>query len=223
MIVSIGLFTIVALVAVGALLKIIDANKKAHTLETSINNLNFALEAMSREMRVGSNYYCLTGTASLEDHFNPINDDDGNLIRYKLFPPQGCGTTTGGPWTIAFISSDTSKDTQDETCNLAKAYDFTGTDIRKAEQEDCESNSMSFATLISTKDDSDDSINVNAGKFDSFITFSKATVRVVTGEKSPTEKYPSYAQFHFVGSAGVKEKSKTLFDMQTTVSQRIRD
>ncbi len=56
MIVSLGVFTVVALVAVGALMKIMDANRKALTLKTAINNLNFALESMSREMRVGTDY-----------------------------------------------------------------------------------------------------------------------------------------------------------------------
>src|SRR3989344_1570356 len=58
MIVSITIFTVVALVAVGALLKVVDANKKAQSLKSTINNLNFALDSMSREMRVGSNYFC---------------------------------------------------------------------------------------------------------------------------------------------------------------------
>ena len=60
MIVSIAIFMIVALVAVGAFLKIIDLNNKSHTLKDSINNINFALDLMSRELRVGSNYYCPT-------------------------------------------------------------------------------------------------------------------------------------------------------------------
>ena len=60
MIVSVAIFTIVAFVAVGALLKVIDANKKSQSLKTSINNLNFALESLSREMRVGSNYTCIS-------------------------------------------------------------------------------------------------------------------------------------------------------------------
>jgi prepilin-type N-terminal cleavage/methylation domain-containing protein len=43
MIVSLGIFTIVALISIGALVRITDANKKSITLKTTINNLNFAL------------------------------------------------------------------------------------------------------------------------------------------------------------------------------------
>lgn len=56
MIVSLALFTVVAVVAIGALLKVLDANRKSINLKNATNNINFALESMSRELRVGSNY-----------------------------------------------------------------------------------------------------------------------------------------------------------------------
>jgi len=57
-IVAISLFTVVAFISVGALLTVADANRKAQVLKTVMNNLNFSLESMSREIRVGSTYYC---------------------------------------------------------------------------------------------------------------------------------------------------------------------
>ncbi len=56
--VSITIFSIVMLVSVGALLSIVDANRKAQSLKSVMNNLNFALESMSRNIRVGTNYHC---------------------------------------------------------------------------------------------------------------------------------------------------------------------
>lgn len=56
--VSITIFSIVMLISVGALLSIIDANRKAQSLKSVMNNLNFALENMSRNIRVGTNYHC---------------------------------------------------------------------------------------------------------------------------------------------------------------------
>lgn len=56
--VSITIFSIVMLISVGALLSIIDANRKAQSLKSVMNNLNFALESMSRNIRVGTNYHC---------------------------------------------------------------------------------------------------------------------------------------------------------------------
>jgi prepilin-type N-terminal cleavage/methylation domain-containing protein len=63
MIVSIGIFAIVAVISLGALTKIVSANRKAQSIQNSVTNLNFALDAMSRELRVGSKYYCTSGNS----------------------------------------------------------------------------------------------------------------------------------------------------------------
>lgn len=60
--VSVMIFSVVMLIAVGALLSMLDANRKAQALKSSINNLSFALENMARQMRAGSSYHCGTGT-----------------------------------------------------------------------------------------------------------------------------------------------------------------
>ena len=57
-IVALGLFTIVMFVATGALLSIVSVNKKAQAQQSAINNLNFALENMTRSLRTGYNYHC---------------------------------------------------------------------------------------------------------------------------------------------------------------------
>lgn len=61
MIVAIGLFSVVMVVAVGSLLSIVDANRKAQAQQILINNLNFALENMTRNIRVGTSYHCGSG------------------------------------------------------------------------------------------------------------------------------------------------------------------
>jgi prepilin-type N-terminal cleavage/methylation domain-containing protein len=58
MIVAVALFAIIMLVAVGALLALVDANRKARTLESVMNNLNISLDSMVRAMRMGSTYNC---------------------------------------------------------------------------------------------------------------------------------------------------------------------
>lgn len=63
--VSLGLFSIVVVVAAGAFLKIVDADKKAQSLKTVINNLNFSLESMTREIRMGTSYYCTSSTSNI--------------------------------------------------------------------------------------------------------------------------------------------------------------
>jgi prepilin-type N-terminal cleavage/methylation domain-containing protein len=56
--VSVSIFATVMLVATGAVFSIVEANKKAHSVKSVMTNLNFALESMSRDIRVGSNYRC---------------------------------------------------------------------------------------------------------------------------------------------------------------------
>lgn len=58
MVVAVALFAIIMLVAVGALLSLVDANRKARTLESVMNNLNISLDSMVRAMRMGSTYNC---------------------------------------------------------------------------------------------------------------------------------------------------------------------
>ncbi len=78
MIVSLGIFAVVAVIAVGALLKISDANRKALILKTAVNNLNFALETMSREMRFGSNFSCAPTTSSISRNGQTTNCFNGD-------------------------------------------------------------------------------------------------------------------------------------------------
>ena len=58
MIVAVALFAVVMLVAVGALLALVDANRKARALESVMNNLNITLDSMVRAMRMGSAFNC---------------------------------------------------------------------------------------------------------------------------------------------------------------------
>jgi len=56
MVVSLGIFSLVMVVAMGAFLKITEVNKRAQNVKNAVNNVNFTLEAMSRELRTGSDY-----------------------------------------------------------------------------------------------------------------------------------------------------------------------
>ncbi len=54
MLVSVALFTIVLTIAIGAILTIIDANRKSQTLTLVMNNLNFAMESMTRSIKTAN-------------------------------------------------------------------------------------------------------------------------------------------------------------------------
>jgi len=80
MLVSVGLFTSVITVALMALLNIKALQAKSTALRTINNNLNFAVELMSREIRTGKDY-CINGNNCGVNSFEFTNDDD-NKVRY---------------------------------------------------------------------------------------------------------------------------------------------
>lgn len=59
--VSVSIFSLVMLVATGAVFSIVQANKKTHSLKSVMTNLNFALESMTRDIRLGSHFTCNSG------------------------------------------------------------------------------------------------------------------------------------------------------------------
>ncbi len=153
-IVSLALFTTVAVIAVGALLRIMDANKKSISIKTVTNNVNFALESMTREMRVGTKYFIDSNiNSSINRNYTPT---ESNL------PPNNNVTISSGPWVIAFNSSKVSN--VNGPCNLIYAYRYNGTRLQKAQQSnDCNSPIVNadFQDIVSTD-----------------IIFTKANVRV---------------------------------------------
>jgi prepilin-type N-terminal cleavage/methylation domain-containing protein len=58
MLVSLALFTIIATTTVGTLLVVIGGNSQSVAEQSAMNNLSFALDSMTREIRTGTEYYC---------------------------------------------------------------------------------------------------------------------------------------------------------------------
>lgn len=211
MIVSIAIFTIVALVAVGALLKIIDANKVSQSQQTVINSMDFTLESMSRELRTGSNYYCITGTGGGSISFAI----QGNT---PLPSPTSCSPSASPQsWLLAFYSSQTEPNGTGGTCNLIHIfmYDLPTKSLSKAEQAGIGGCSQLIDSRFSL-------YTFNSNGFSVLIAtttvFTTAQLSVQTSD-SPTPRRP-LVFFHFAGYAGIREQDRTYFDLQSTVSQR---
>lgn len=56
MIVAVGIFTVVVVIAVSSMLTLTTSEKKAITLQNTQDNLRFAVEAMAKEMRTGEDF-----------------------------------------------------------------------------------------------------------------------------------------------------------------------
>jgi len=58
MLVSVAIFTVVMTMSLSSLLIMTESDRKVQTLKSVVNNLNFALESISRTVRTGSVYHC---------------------------------------------------------------------------------------------------------------------------------------------------------------------
>jgi prepilin-type N-terminal cleavage/methylation domain-containing protein len=102
MIVAVSIFTIVVFISIGSLLSISDANKKSNSLRTVMDNLNFAMENMSRSIRTGDNYLCngVGNCPSGKDNFT-FTDQNGVSVKYSFVETNGLGminiSKAGGP------------------------------------------------------------------------------------------------------------------------------
>ena len=63
MMVAVSIFAIVMMIGVGALLSLVETNRRAQAINSVMNNVNAAVETMSRAVRVGTNYHCRTSTS----------------------------------------------------------------------------------------------------------------------------------------------------------------
>lgn len=84
LIVAVGLFALIMVLATGAYLVMIGVNREAQGITTGVNNLSFVLENMTRNIRTGTRYSCGSGGTSFD-----FVDQDNVPITYSW--------SSGGP------------------------------------------------------------------------------------------------------------------------------
>lgn len=82
--VSLSLFLVVMTISMGSVLSVFDANRKSESLKIVMDNLNFTLESMSREIRFGKNYHCGGGTLT-----TPLNCPNGGGTQVSFLASDG--------------------------------------------------------------------------------------------------------------------------------------
>lgn len=80
LIVSVGLFVTVALIASSSLMVLISTNARVQQLSTAVSNFSFALDTMTRNIRTGFDYTCSTDG----DPFAGVQSNcfNGNTLGY---------------------------------------------------------------------------------------------------------------------------------------------
>jgi prepilin-type N-terminal cleavage/methylation domain-containing protein len=111
--VSLGIFSIVVVSATGVILSVISSNKKNQAVSSVVNNLNYSIESMIRDIKTGYRYHCgidpvnnLNSTVALDPYKLLSEDCSANVpipaitlistitgkeqvVRYELFPLSG--------------------------------------------------------------------------------------------------------------------------------------
>lgn len=97
--VAVTIFALVMMVSTSAVLTLIEANRKAQSIKSVVNNLNFAIESISRNIRVGTHFRATSNTnippanpSNLIER--PNNCDIGCKILY-IEPQHGVRGDTG--------------------------------------------------------------------------------------------------------------------------------
>jgi hypothetical protein len=76
--VATSLFIVIMLSALGALFMLIDESKNSRALRVSMENVNFAMDSMTRSIRMGTYYYC--GIAPLPT--DTLGCNNGSVISF---------------------------------------------------------------------------------------------------------------------------------------------
>lgn len=95
MIVSLGIFSLVAVVAVGSLVRITGLNRRAQSLQSAMDNVSFALESMTRNMRYGIGFQCTRDSSFSENSTTATvcahsASNKGILFTSTKTDPEGC-------------------------------------------------------------------------------------------------------------------------------------
>lgn len=88
MMVSLALFAVVVTVSVGALLALVGSNEQLQNEQSVMTNLSFALDSMTREIRTGTAYYCVS--FSSDSGVGEIFNDTFNLDTYDREDVNDC-------------------------------------------------------------------------------------------------------------------------------------
>lgn len=65
--ISIGLFTVIMVIGIGAILGVNITNRKTQSMRAIIDNMSFVMEDMARSMRLGDYFVCVDGAPQLND------------------------------------------------------------------------------------------------------------------------------------------------------------
>ncbi len=205
-IVSMAVFIVVATIAVGAFLKILSANKQAQSIETAMNNADFALDSMSRDLRVGYGYTCYDDYNYPNGNSISIGKNACNSINLSILFGSSTNLTTYP--TIAFYSSESPNGWScSQPAIHAYRYNPSTKILEKSEESQCND------TVIG--DGNSPFVPLTATSSGFAIQTFGFSVGGVTSPQQPK------VLIYLKAAAGSNLQNQTSFTVQTSVSQRV--
>lgn len=199
LIVALGLFSVVSTISVGSLVVLLDNNRQLRNDQVVISNIGFALDMMSRDIRSGFDYYCVTyppgvtgsGGGSANDDFQSQGDFDRNQNTCQDGFDSMVGHARHG---VSFVEPESQLEGVTDISRTAYYFDRgQNTIMRRRGSEDPPESIIS------------DSLRVVDADF------------VVTGERG-TQNQPTVTIY-----LEVEAEDGQIYHLQTTVTQRLLD
>jgi type II secretory pathway pseudopilin PulG len=144
--VATSVFIVIMLASMSALFTLLGSAKNSRALRFAMDNVNFAVDSMTRSIRMGTNYYCVgSGTSMPSDITSTRDCDIGNGGTLIAFVPQDNLTSRiGYMWT----------EREDGTHTLKRCSSNSSSDCVDIVSADVDIEQLKF--FVSGSSDSDD-------------------------------------------------------------------
>lgn len=197
--VSLSIFSVVMVASVGIILSIISSNKRNQAVNSVVNNLNYSIESMVRDIKTGFSYKC---------NYSPIT---GQTILQFKGEPHNCGGTAIN--NIALIS------TINGTTEMIVKYEYKSPVGEQAGYIEKTIYSDTGGVITNAIYPLTDRINIDI-KAMSFTVAPGTPLYNAAGTTDPTPAQPSVAVL-IKGTAKVNAINISDFFIQTLISQRL--
>ena len=102
--VATSIFVIIMLASMSSLFVMLDATKSSKALRFAMDNVNFAMESMTRSIRMGKNYYCVQAGDAMPSELDVTNDCQNGGTLFSFIPQE---STTRVGYKIANVANST--------------------------------------------------------------------------------------------------------------------
>ena len=127
--VATSIFIVVMLVSMNSLFALLDTGKNSRALRFAMDNVNFSMESMTRSIRMGTNYYCVSSgqDISMSDTISTRDCSSVDNGTFIAFMPQG--NTTSRVGYKLHTNSSTGNSTL-QRCDINSCVDIVSPEIK---------------------------------------------------------------------------------------------